>query len=330
MSKEITFFLHKFAPVKALKIEAYTPNRKAEWDAFVDASRNGTFLLRRDYMDYHSDRFSDCSLIVWRDDKITALLPASAHGTEVRSHGGLTYGGLIFGYASDFSATAAIEIFNLIVAHYKASGFKSMIYKPIPHIYHKYPSEDDLYAVFRVGGQIEECNISSTIDLSCAIRFNEGSRGHIRKCGKLGITVSEESDFGDFWEILSTLLRERYGTAPVHTLEEITRLRNSFPDNIRLFCAREADGKAVGGVVVYDCGVCVHSQYTAASEKGKRLGVLAQIYDHIISQACSKARYFDFGSCNEEHGHYLNDGLLAQKNGMGGRGIAYQIYRIDF
>lgn len=331
MSKEFTFFLHKFAPVnKELVIEAYSPKRKAEWDSFVYASRNATFLLRRDYMDYHSDRFKDCSLIVWRGDKIVALLPASAHGTEVRSHGGLTYGGLICGYGSDFSATTAMEILGEIFSYYKTSGFCSMLYKSIPHIYHKYPSEEDLYAIFRYGGQIEECNISSTIDLTCPIRFNEGSRGHIRKCAKLGIRVNEEKNFSEFWEVLSSLLRERYGTSPVHSLEEITRLHSLFPDNIKLFCAREEDNRVIAGVVIYDCGKCIHSQYTAASDKGKRLGVLAQIYDHIINQACGNARYFDFGSCNEEHGRYLNDGLLAQKNGMGGRGIAYPIYRINF
>lgn len=78
-----------------LHVELYTAAMKEEWDAFVDSSRNATFLLRRDYMDYHSDRFTDCSLIVRHGDKPVALLPASRHGSEARSHGGLTYGGLV-------------------------------------------------------------------------------------------------------------------------------------------------------------------------------------------------------------------------------------------
>ena len=39
-----------------------------EWDAFVGASKNGTFLLTRPYMDYHADRFTDHSLIARGDD----------------------------------------------------------------------------------------------------------------------------------------------------------------------------------------------------------------------------------------------------------------------
>ena len=50
------------------RIERYTPDRKSLWDDLTDASRNATFLLRRDYMDYHADRFADCSLIAIRGD----------------------------------------------------------------------------------------------------------------------------------------------------------------------------------------------------------------------------------------------------------------------
>ena len=52
-----------------ISIEAYTPALKgATWDELVQASRNGVFLHLRDYMDYHSDRFTDASLIA-RDAK---------------------------------------------------------------------------------------------------------------------------------------------------------------------------------------------------------------------------------------------------------------------
>lgn len=331
MSKEFTFFLHKFAPMNTeLVIEAYSPKRKAEWDAFVDASRNATFLLRRDYMDYHSDRFKDCSLLISRGDKIIALLPASAHGREVRSHGGLTYGGLICGYGSDFSASTAVDLFNEIKAHYKSLGFTSMLYKPIPHIYHKYPAEEDLYALFRYCAQIEECNISSTIDLTCPIRFNSTRRWEIRKYSKTGITIREESDFNGFWNILTKLLQERHNTTPVHSLTEITHLHGLFPENIKLYCAYDAAGQLLAGTVIYLCEQCAHCQYIATTEAGRQQGALAIIYDHIINNCCEGMRYFDFGSSNEDHGRYLNEGLLAQKNGMGGRGIAYLMYRLEF
>ena len=58
-------------------IERYTPALAREWDDFIGRSRNGTFLLRRGYMDYHSDRFVDCSWVVRRRGGIRAVLPAN-------------------------------------------------------------------------------------------------------------------------------------------------------------------------------------------------------------------------------------------------------------
>ena len=50
---------------------------RAPWDTFVQESKNGTFLFVRDYMDYHRDRFQDCSLLVYRDAE--APRPVSAN-----------------------------------------------------------------------------------------------------------------------------------------------------------------------------------------------------------------------------------------------------------
>ena len=77
-----------------MTVEPYQPHLKPEWDLVVEQSRNGTFLHRRDYMDYHADRFEDMSLIA-RDDsgRIIAVMPAHRCGDTITSHGGLTYGG---------------------------------------------------------------------------------------------------------------------------------------------------------------------------------------------------------------------------------------------
>lgn len=42
-----------------IEILQYTPEYHLQWDEFVNASRNGTFLFYRKYMEYHSDRFTD-------------------------------------------------------------------------------------------------------------------------------------------------------------------------------------------------------------------------------------------------------------------------------
>src|SRR5260370_36236243 len=81
-------------------VERYTAAMQPLWDDFVRASKNGTFLLERSYMDYHADRFADHSLLV-RDDEgdLLAVLPANADGPQLLSHGGLAYGGFVAGVA---------------------------------------------------------------------------------------------------------------------------------------------------------------------------------------------------------------------------------------
>ena len=52
------------------EIRRYTADRADEWNLFVAASKNGTFLFDRRFMDYHSDRFRDHSLMVYRDGRL--------------------------------------------------------------------------------------------------------------------------------------------------------------------------------------------------------------------------------------------------------------------
>ena len=35
----------------------YNPQHKSLWDSFVDSAKNATFMLKRDYVEYHADRF---------------------------------------------------------------------------------------------------------------------------------------------------------------------------------------------------------------------------------------------------------------------------------
>ena len=77
------------------EIKRYSEADKEVWNAHVEQARNATFLLNRSYMDYHSDRFHDHSLMIFRNGKLYALLPANEAGDTFFSHQGLTYAGLL-------------------------------------------------------------------------------------------------------------------------------------------------------------------------------------------------------------------------------------------
>ena len=306
-----------------LEIVRYTPDQKQAWNDFVSRSKNGTFLLDRDYMDYHADRFTDHSLMVYRRDKLYALLPGNIAGDTFYSHQGLTYGGFIM---SDRTAAAdVVQLFRLLNDKFRREGIHKVIYKPTPWIYHRQPSEEDLYAVVEVCGATVSRGLSSTIS-----RDHQNKWYRIRECGarhakQLGLTVEETEDYKPFWQVLSNNLRERYGLNPVHTVEEIEMLHRRMPDHIRLVVVREGD-ETIGGTVLYVSDRVVHSQYIAASPKGKQVHALDLLFDVVIRKALATHPYFDFGISTEKRGTYLNEHLIYQKEGFGGRGVCYDWY----
>lgn len=304
----------------------YDSSWKDKWDAFVDVSKNGTFLFKRDYMDYHSDRFQDHSLMFLSKNAIVALLPATASGAVFSSHAGLTYGGLVM--ARNITAIDVLEIFRLVMAYLSENGFIKFIYKPIPHIYHEIPAEEDLYALFRANAFLVARGLSSTILQSDRLKFRNIRKHGIKKAIKNGVVVSQTPEFSSFWKILSANLSERHGLLPVHSLEEIELLRDRFPNEIKLYVAK-IEEEVIAGVVVYNTKYVAHSQYIAASPKGRDLGALDLIFDYLIGDVYSDSKFFDFGISTEDDGTYLNESLIYQKEGFGGRGICYDRYEID-
>lgn len=311
-----------------ITITRYDASMAARWDEMARLSRNGTFLHQRGYMDYHSDRFTDCSLVVMNDGKWCALLPACVDGDTLFSHRGLTYGGWLVPL-KHFDATVMLQVMDAAIEWMRAQGIKHLVYKAVPHIYHRYPCEEDLYALFRHGASLVETNISTTIDLTCPLPLDRGNKSGANAARKAGITVGPSEDWEGYWHLLSSLLDERYDTRPVHTLDEMRLLQGRFPENISLHTAT-LDGELLAGVVMYLSQPVAHCQYISASPAGKESKALTLLFEHLIAKYQQAGyRYFDFGISNENHGLYLNEGLVRQKSRLGGRGIVYNTFQID-
>lgn len=311
------------------EIKEYSASDKRQWNDFVEKSKNGTFLFNRDYMDYHSDRFRDHSIMVLRKGALYALLPANLSGKQLYSHQGLTYGGLIM--SSKASTSEILEVFRHINEHLKSEGIESVIYKPTPYIYHKMPAQEDLYALFRLtNARIVARNISSTIYQDAKVKFIESRKSGIRKAMKAGLKIKESNDFTQFWKVLSENLMSNHNVNPVHSLKEITLLADLFPKKIRLYVVEDEYGNTLGGTVIYEANEqVVHTQYISASPEGKALGALDLLFDYLINDRYLSIPVFDFGQSTENMGKYLNENLIFQKEGFGGRGVIYDIYEYN-
>lgn len=304
----------------------YATERRTDWDSFVERSRNGTFLFNRDYMEYHANRFEDRSLMFLVDEALLALFPATHHGTELVSHGGLTYGGLITGTRT--RAAMTLELMETLVGWARDAGYERLVYKCVPHIYHRMPAEEDLYALFRLGAKLYRRDLATALVPHNRAPYTKGRKWSVKRGHNSGVVVRRSDHFAGFMNIEATLLKEKYGAVPVHTADELERLARLFPDNIKLFGAYSADS-LLAGVIVYESAQVAHAQYIASTPEGRELSALDAVLDHLISVEYSGKAYFDFGISTEQAGQYLNLGLAENKESYGARSIVYDFYELD-
>lgn len=308
-----------------MEIRRYRREDKELWNSFVSRARNATFLFDRNYMDYHADRFDDNSFMFYHKGKLKAVLPANVAGDTLYSHQGLTYGGLLL----DKKATVedVLECFDSLNSWLRENGISKVVYKALPWIYQQYPSEEDLYALtWKCKAQLISRNIASTIVIDNKLKFAESRKSGIRKALSLNIEVGESNDVDGFWHVLEDNLGNRYNAKPVHTASEMKLLMSRFPNNIKLYVAK-MNGEIVGGTLIYVTPQVVHTQYISASVEGKKHGALDLLFDYIINKVYANCRYFDFGKSTEQGGAYLNEPLIFQKEGFGGRGVCYDWYQ---
>ncbi len=304
----------------------YDDGQKRAWDEFVATAKNGIFLFKRDYMDYHRERFPDASLMFSdTDGRLVALLPATVQGDVLSSHGGLTFGGIVSN--GGMKAALMLEIFEALYAKSIELGLKQIHYKALPHIYHRLPAEEDLYALYRHNAQLVRRDISSAIVMKDRLLFSKGRKWAIKQALKNGLEVRRSDGFRSFMAIEEQVLDEKHNSRPVHTAEEIQMLAERFPDNIKLFCAY-GNNTMLAGVVVYEGDTVAHAQYIAANDEGKQKGALDLILDYLINDYYRNKDYFDFGISTEDDGRYLNTGLIENKQSFGGRAIVHDFYEI--
>ena len=322
-----------------MKVYSYSPSCCTCWDAAVADSRNGTFLFFRDFMEYHSSRFRDASLIFVDDrDRIKGLLPASWHSEcgEIRSHGGLTYGGFVL--SPKTHAIEVEEMVSLAVEHYiHEYQANRLVIRPVPYIYHHQPSDDELYWLFRYGARLCASGLASVIELDAPGPLAKQRKRGLNHAMKSNLEVQEvctedDASWRDYWKILTEVLQSRHGVNPVHSLDEIILLVRRFPTHIKLKVVRHpASRQIIAGSVLFLSLPVVHIQYIASTPEGRGIGALDLLFVSLCKEyaGVSVFRCLDFVISTENGGLVLYEGLNRQKEGFGARSVVYQSFGLD-
>ena len=114
------------------------------------------------------------------------------------------------------------------------------------------------------------------------------------------------------------VLKKYHQTQAVHTNKELVYLKSKFPQNIKLFLAMKEE-EIVAGTLIFEYEDCVHTQYMSANEIAREVGALDLLIYDLIEKYSQNKLYFDFGISTEKDGQLLNEGLIFQKEGFGGR-----------
>lgn len=309
-----------------IQVARYDPSHKGAWNHFIAGSKNGVFLFYRDYMEYHSNRFTDHSLLFFVGSRLIAVMPANVQDDTLESHGGLTFGGVVSD--RNMKTPLMLEVFDALINFLRGPGMKRVVYKAIPHIYHRIPAEEDLYALFVHDARLVRRDASSTIPLSGGPGFNKGRQGCVKRAREKGLEVKHSYDFSTFMAIDEQHLLKKHRRRPVHTRDEMQMLARRFPENIRLFTAHKGE-MVLGGVIVYESDQVAHAQYVAATDEGKETGALDAVMDFLINDYYRAKKIFDFGISTDREGRYLDVGLVSNKEGFGARTTVYDFYELD-
>jgi hypothetical protein len=311
-------------------VKKYNFTYKDRWDKFLDNAKNATFLFKRDFMDYHQDRFVDFSVMVIENEKIVAVLPANLlKNKTVVTHSGLSYGGVVVG--PEVSVNKSILYFKEILKFIYRSGSNKLLYKQLPDFYSKCSQSELEYALYLVESIIVRVDTAFLIDYRNKFKrkMPKGRKYEINKAKKLNVSIVESKHFNKFWQdILEPNLKQRFMVKPVHSLEEISLLKENNYKNIHQFNAFLGN-IIIAGATIFETDTTAHVQYIAGNDLARQSGAIDFLFSYLINYFADSKLYFDFGTVNENSGKKINYGLMKWKESFGSRVFLHKFYEID-
>jgi hypothetical protein len=310
----------------AITIQAYNSKDRDQWDAFTRRADNAYFLFERGFMEYHSHRYVDNSVLLFDENVLVGVFPANRKEDTVYTHQGLTHGGLVLTERKNIKKL--FTYFYALFTYYKTQGIKHIVYKPLPGYLSKSINDIEHFILNMCNAITVKVDTSFVIDYNNEIRIQERRRRSVKK----GVTSSAEiridNNFDAFWNsILIPNLMDKYGVAPIHSLEEIHLLHQRFPDKITQANAY-INNEIVAGITLFDFETCIHTQYISSNNYGRDSGAIDTLCNYLIHLFQPVKKHFSLGTTNN-NGKDINIGLYEWKEGWGAKTHAHFHYRLN-
>ena len=236
-----------------MEIIKYSEDWKERWDNFVLESNNGTMFHLQKFFDYHTPgKFKFDHLIFLEKGQIKGLLPGTITEDGLfESPVGASYGSIV---TKDVKFAEAMELVSTLKDYAKKNGIKEIMLTAVPMIYERHPNQNLDFAMLWQGFQYTLHYISSAIkldkDKDILERFSPTIRRNVRKTMKdfnLRVEINERYD--EFYPILIEN-KSRHNVKPTHTYDDLMKLKELLPDNLKLFMVYSKD-KPIGGSLMF-------------------------------------------------------------------------------
>jgi len=314
--------------VKNYSVKQYQVSDFNNWNAFISKAKNATFLFHREFMEYHKERFEDFSLLIFEQEKLLAVIPANRVGDTIYSHQGLTFGGIV--YSPKISGEKVAAIIDSLLAYLKEKGIQFFYFKPIPSFYAYGGNHEIDFFLIKKGALLDKKEMNMAINLAMPLTISKSKLKHFRKIEDLDLEIVEEDQLDSFWKlVLEPRLKEKYDAKPVHTLQEITKLKEKFPNNIKQFSVYCND-EIIAGITIFETDKVVKSQYGATTKKGEELRALDFLFINLIKKYKREDKlFFDMGIVNDSNEKGYHAGLLKQKEELGCSVYSQDFYKMN-
>ena len=284
----------------SIKVKKFINENTTVWDNFINASNNGTLFHYRSFLNYHENiQFNDHSLLFYEDNKLIALLPAAIKNDEFCSHPGISFGGFIFDKHLSFSnANNIIKSFMVYINKINCKKIKITI---PPDCYSQEKSDYIEFCLTQYNFKYEHLELSNVLKLGNNFdilyqSYKPSARQATRKADKSGVVISKSENLNEFYDILTNNLSLRHNVTPTHTLSELKKLKNLFPDQITLFTAA-LDNQMIAGILNFICNDnTVLAFYISHNTDFQNVRPLNMLFTHIFKWAInSNYQFYDFG-----------------------------------
>ena len=281
-------------------------DRKAlnDWDTFISSADSGTIFQTLGFLSYHKDRFSEAiSNLVWtKGEQLIAVMPAALFSEDeritLRSPYGASFGGIV--PKSILNLKDSIRVVDGLIDFCERELVDHVVITFPPQIY--FPKSNDalIFALERTGFALKTRDVFSVVDISAGYErvwdaYEGRARTAVRKSGP-NFEIYSDASLKDFYAILLED-KKRLDSTPTHTLDELLRIKESFPDRIWADIAVHKETGAKAGICYFAVtDEVVMTFYMSQETAALKLNGVNVLVDYGITQAIEKGfSFFDFG-----------------------------------